>query len=125
MPTSPIENLTMQNVTCRVENPIDYSQRTKAIGGKRNTPGDERDTLFARKPAYMTLAHVKGLVLDNVSVVISEEGWAKYERCAVCACELEDGVINNIRRQPVGKTDQIPFLALHNCRDVTLQEKCG
>lgn len=122
MPSSPIENLTMQNVVVRVENPQDYSSRTKSRGGKRSGPGDERDTLHARQPAYLTLAHVKGLVLDNIDVLMSEEDWAKYERSAVCGCELENGVLRNIRRQPAGKNEQVPAVALHNCRSVTLAD---
>ncbi len=125
MPSSPIENLTLQNVTCRVENPVDYSQRVKAIGGKRSMPGDERDTLYARKPAYLTLAHVNGLVLDNISVLMSQEDWVKYERSAVCMCEVEKGVISNIRRRPAGKMGQIPAVRLYDCQGVTLEDKCA
>jgi polygalacturonase len=116
MPASPIENLTIQNLTCRIEKPIDYSHRAKSRGGRRAGPGDERDTLYARQPAYVTLAHVKGLVLDNIAVLMSEEDWAKYERAAVCGCELEDGVLRNIRRQPAGEEGQIPAVLLENCR---------
>jgi hypothetical protein len=120
MPSSPIENLTLQNVTCRIENPMDYSSRAKSRGGRRAGPGDERDTLYARQPAYLTLAHANGLVLDNISVLMSEEDWAKYERAAVYGCELQDGVISNVRRQPHGENEQIPAVVLEACRGMAL-----
>jgi hypothetical protein len=112
-------------VTCRVENPIDYSHRAKAIGGKRNMPGDERDTLYARQPAYFTLAHVNNLLLDSISVELSKEDWGKYERSAVCLCQAEGGVVSNIRRQPAGKAGRIPAVTLYSCRGVTLADRCA
>ena len=98
-----------------MESPVDYTNRVKAIGGTRTTQ-DERDTLHARQPSYLTLAHVKGLTLDNIRVLMSEEDFQKYERSAVCGYELEDGVLCNVHRQPVRENGQVPIVALHNCR---------
>jgi polygalacturonase len=115
MPESPIENLTLDNVTVRVDDAHDYSRRVKAIGGRRTTR-DDRDTRYARLPAYATFAHVRGLTLDNVRVVIAEEAFRQHERSAVCGHELEDGTIRGVRRW-CGRTESsVPGIALHNCR---------
>ena len=72
MPESPIRNLVLRNINLRIEAPFDFSDRHKRIGGRRTTR-DERDTLYARKPAYMTLAHVEDVVVDGLRVDIAED----------------------------------------------------
>ncbi len=115
MPESPIENLTFQNLTVRVDDAHDYSGRVKAIGGRRTTR-DNRDTRYARLPAYATFAHVKGLTLDNVRVVIAEQAFRKHERSAVSGHELEDGTIRGVHRWSGGTESTVPVIALHGCR---------
>ena len=119
MPESSIENLTLQNVTLRAEQAVDYSKRHKAVGGTRTTK-DERDTLYARLPSYITLAHINGLMLDNIRVLIGEDAFAQYERSAICGHELKDGTLRSIYRWPAGADGQLPVVALHNCRRMML-----
>jgi hypothetical protein len=121
MPESPIENLTMRDVTIRIDDPQDYAQRRKPKGSARNSP-DDRDTLYARQPSYLTLAHVHGLTLDNVRVLISEEDFARYERSAISGHHLADGVLRAIHRQPVGKEGQPPIVNLHDCQNITVTD---
>jgi hypothetical protein len=121
MPESPIEELTMQNIIFRVERADDYSKRQKAVGGSRTTK-DERDTCYARLPSYMTLAHVKGLMLDNVRVLIEEDVFQQYERSAICGHELENGTFRNIYRQPGGDGGELPVVSLNDCRHMLLTD---
>ena len=118
MPESPIEELTMQNLTFRVQHADDYSERRKAVGGRRTT-SDDRDTRYAGLPSYVTLAHVNGLMLDNVRVLIEEDAFNQHERSAICGHELENGTLRSIYRQPAGIGGQLPVVSLHNCRDLT------
>ena len=113
MPESPIENLTIENMTFRAERADDYAKRKKAIGGRRTT-SDDRDTRYARLPSYVTLAHVDGLTLDNVRVLITEDAFQQYERSAVCGHELQNSIIRSIYRRPAGAGSQMPIVALHN-----------
>jgi len=115
MPESPIENLALQNVLFRVGQATDYARRSKHIGGNRTTR-DERDTRYARQPSYVTLAYVEGLTLDNVRVLMGEDVFGQYERCAVSGHELEDGTIRSVYRSPAGKDGKQPIIALENCR---------
>jgi hypothetical protein len=117
MPSSPIENLTMQNITMRIAVPLDYANRRKPKGSARNTP-DDRDTLYARKPSYLTLAHVLGLTVDNVRVLMSEDTFAAYERTAVGGYHLHNGVLRNVQREPAGDDGQIAIIDLHDCTNI-------
>jgi hypothetical protein len=119
MPESPIENLTLQNITMRVERADDQAKRSKPVGGTRTTR-DDRDTRYARRPAYLILAHVKGLVLDNIRVMISDAAFEQYERSAISGHELEKGTIRSIHRSPAGKGGQLPIVTLENCRHMLL-----
>jgi hypothetical protein len=115
MPESPIENLAVHNITFRAAWADDYTKRHKAVGGRRTTK-DDRDTRYARLPSYMTLAHVNGLMLDNIRVLIAEDAFQQYGRSAVCGHEMENGTIRSIYRRPAGASGQLPIIALHNCR---------
>lgn len=121
MPESPIEELTIQNLTLRVDHAADYSNRRKAVGGTRTTK-DDRDTCYARLPSYVTLAHVHGLMLDNVRVLIGEDAFQQYERSAICGHELENGTFRSIYRQPAEVDGQLPAVSLHNCRHMLLTD---
>lgn len=93
MPERPIENLSIDNLTFRVENPDSYAGRSKPIGGLRTTR-NERDTKYIRIPAYLTFAHVNGLHLDKVRVFQTEEAKAKYDRSAFSVQECKDVLID-------------------------------
>jgi hypothetical protein len=121
MPESPIENLTLRDVTFRVGQPLDYSERRKHVGGRRTTR-DERDTLYVRKPAYVTTAHVSVLTVDNLRVLMSEEAFAQQPRCAFSGHEMQGFVVRNVLRRPAGGNDAPPLIALENCRDGVVSE---
>jgi polygalacturonase len=121
MPESPLENLSLTNITFRVCGPIDYSGRSKQIGGTRTTH-DERDTLYARKPTYCALAHVRGLTVDNFRVLMADDDFAKYERSALDGTDLENCVIRNVFRQPAGAAAGAPVLSLRNCRNALVSD---
>jgi len=51
MSTGRIENLSMRNVTIRVDRAFDYAARKKHMGGKVYDTEDRRETIYARKPS--------------------------------------------------------------------------
>jgi len=117
MPESQIENLTLQNVNFRVDRTDDYANRRKAIGGRRTTQ-DDRDTRYARLPAYVALAHLDGLMLDNIRVLIADDAFQQFERSAVCGHELKNGTIRTVYRRPAGTDGQLPVVSLHDCQQI-------
>ena len=78
MPESPIEKLTLRNIRVTVENPDDYADRKKPVGGRRTTR-DERDTCFARLPSYFTVAHARDILVEDLRVEIAEDAFRKLE----------------------------------------------
>jgi polygalacturonase len=121
MPQQPIENLTLTNVSLRVTRADDYAKRKKPVGGTRTTR-EERDTLYARLPAYFALAHIRGLRLEDVRVEIAPEAFAQFPRAAVCGRELEGVVLRRVTRNPGDAPDRLPALDLQHCRDVQIVE---
>ncbi len=121
MPESPIENLTLDTITIRADQAYDQSRRNKHIGGKR-TYRDERDTLYTRRPSYLTLAHVRGLWMNNIRVAIAPEAFAQFERSAVSLHEINDAIVRGVFRSPAGAGGSLPVIALENCRDAVVAE---
>ena len=115
MPESAMENLAIENLTLRVDRADDYSDRRKAVGGRRTTK-DERDTLYARQPSYITLAHVDGATLEDIRVLIADDVFKEYERAALSCHEVENARVRNVSRQPAGKGGKLPVVRFHNCR---------
>ena len=98
-PESRIENLTMRDLSMRVETWQDFDTRIKRVGGRRTT-SDERDTLFARQPAYVTIAYADDVTLDNVRVDIAPGVYAKSPRAAVSLHHVDGQSIGLVRRRP-------------------------
>lgn len=121
MPESPIENLTIDNLTFRVDQADVYSDRRKTVGGRRTT-NDERDTLYVRKPSYVTLAHVRDLSMKYIKVLIAEGAFAKYERSAVSLHEVEDGLVRRVYREPAGEGGTLPVVFMENCQQMMLSD---
>lgn len=119
MPESPIENLTLQNITVRVDRAEDHSKRSKPVGGTRTTR-DDRDTKYARQPAYLILAHVNGLLVDNIRVLVSDEVHRQYERSAISGHLLEQGTIRAVSRSPAGAGGKLPVISLQDCRQMLI-----
>ncbi|MGI6456233.1 MAG: glycoside hydrolase family 28 protein [bacterium] len=114
MPESLIDNLTLQNITLRISWLDDYSKRKKAVGGRR-TYRDERDTLFARKPAYVTIAHAQNVLLDNVRVYITEEVYDTEERSAFYGSNLSNLTIRALYGDSHESIHRTPVIILENC----------
>lgn len=104
MPESPIEDLTLENITFRVTRSVDYSDRVKHAGGRAN-PNDDRISLYARKPSYVTLANVKGFSVSNLRVMIEDEVFRTYGRSALAIHDSSEGVLRDISRWPDGRGD--------------------
>jgi len=120
MPESAIENLTLRNISFRVSEGFDFSQRVKREGGE-STYTDERKTLFVRQPTYIALAYVNGLTVDNVRVLIDDDIFKQFPRSAVAVFNSQNGVIENVRRVPAGNEGGQPVVALNNCKQVVIQ----
>ena len=81
---------------------------------------DERDTLYARKPSYITLAHVSDLLMNNIRVILSRTALRQFDRHALAVFESESGRLCNIYRNSEGRSDsqdaELSVIQLHNCR---------
>jgi hypothetical protein len=115
MPESPLRNITLQNILFSVDRGFDFAKRQKAVGGTGN-PRDRRISLYARKPSYVTLAHIDGLLVDNVQVQVDDKIFAEYPRSAVAVFETTHARLQNIGRRPAGSETGEPVLTLDNCR---------
>jgi polygalacturonase len=118
MPESPLHDVSLQNVSLTVDRAHDFAGREKAMGYGGRNPQDGRFTLYARKPSYVTLAHVDGLRVDNVQVHIADEVFARFPRAAVAVFESTRAQLQGISRLPGGNAQGEPVLTLENCRDV-------
>lgn len=120
MPERPIENLTLQNITFRVNGGFSFSQRTKREGGS-SSYRDENHTRFVRQPTYIALANVNGLTVDDVRVLIPGDVFKKFDRSALAIFNSENGVVENVRRQPGVVKGGQPVVALSDCQNVVIE----
>ncbi len=118
MPENPIENITLQNIVFRAPWADDYSNRKKAVGGRR-TFRDDRDTKYARKPSYMTIANVKWLHLDNVQMQIDPDASRTFPRSIFHGYQIENGILRGLWGDSNGDN---PFLSFHDCRNILLSD---
>jgi hypothetical protein len=121
MPEQPIENLALRGISIRVDKPIDYSNRKKHVGGRRTTR-DERDTLFARKPSYATVAHVDGLSVDGLRVSMTDEALGQYPRAAFSGYFVNRYAVRDVVRTPSGKNIEVPAAILRDCGRGTVSD---
>jgi polygalacturonase len=105
-----IENLSMRNVTMRVDRAFDYSARKKHVGGKVESTEDRRETIYARKPSYVTLANIDGLTIDALRVFIPDEVFSKYPRSALSIHGVSNAVIRDVQRQPAAPESDVPVV---------------
>jgi hypothetical protein len=124
MPESPIEDLTLRNITVRVDKADDYAKRRKPVGGNRTTH-DERDFCYARLPCYAAIAHVKGLTLENVKFMISEEASKQYDRAGACLREIDGATISGVTRTPKPEAGRARTLDLQSCRNLRFTGPMG
>jgi len=121
MPESPIEGLTLQNIHFSVRDPIDYAERKKQVGGRRTTR-DERDTLYARQPSYVTVAHCEDLVVDHLYVSMTQDAFQEFERSAFSGHEIRNAVIRDVRRSAGHVKSRMPVVRFQNGQHVLLTE---
>ena len=121
MPESPLENVTLENITFHADWADDYANRKKPVGGRRTTR-DERDTRYARLPSWMTIAHARNVTVANLRVVVAPEVAQQFPRAALSLSFVEDGHLSRIARSPAEPRDP-PVIKLEDCRDVMTAEK--
>ena len=115
MPESPIENLTLDNITFRAEWADDCSKRKKAVGGRR-TYKDDRDTKFASLPSFITLAHVNGFHIDNVQLTADRDVYQNSSRSVFYGWDCQNGIVSGLH-QKYGQRE-IESVRLHDCGGV-------
>ncbi len=117
MSKSKIENLTMRNITMRVNRGFDYSGRKKHVGGRTSETEDRRRTIYARKPSYVTLANIKRLTVDGLRVFIPDTIFSSYKRSALSLHKAEEATVSNVFRAPAGAGSRAPVIVMENCRN--------
>ena len=115
-----IENLSLRNVTLRVDRAFDYARRKKHVGGRTEETEDRRRTVYARQPSYVTLANIEGLALSGLRVCIPDDVFAEHNRSALSLHHVSQAVITNVRRRPGGADSDVPVVMMENCRDTLL-----
>lgn len=120
LPDRAIENVTLNDITFRVNSAFAFSKRVKREGGE-STYRDANRTLFVRQPTYCALAYVNGLTVDNVRVLVPDEIFKEYPRSAIAVFNSENGVIENVRREPAGDQDALPAVTLSHCRGIAVE----
>jgi polygalacturonase len=115
-----IENVSMRNVTMRVDRAFDYAKRKKHVGGKTEQTEDRRETIYTRQPSYVTLANLDGLTVDGLRVLIPDEVFAKYNRSALSLHSVSKAIISDIRREPAGADSNVPVVMMEDCRNTLL-----
>lgn len=123
MDASRIENLSMRNITLRVDRAFDYAERKKRVGGSTEETEDRRRTIYARKPSYCTLANIDGLTVDGLRVFIPDDVFAQHNRSALSLHHVSQAVLSDIRRRPGGADSDVPVVMMEDCRD-TFLTKC-
>lgn len=115
-----IENVSLRNITVRIDRAADYAKRKKHVGGKVEQTEDRRETIYARQPSYVTLANIDGLTVDNLRALIPDEVFAKYNRSALSLHNVDKAMINNIRREPARADSTVPVVMMEDCQDALL-----
>jgi hypothetical protein len=117
MAQSPIENLTLRNISFRVTHAFDFSHRTEREGGTA-TYRDENYTRFVRQPTYLAVAHVDGLTVDDVRVLIDAGVAKRFDRSALAVFDSKNLVIRNVQREPAAVPGGQPLVNLSHCEQV-------
>ncbi len=116
-PEGPIERLTLRDVRFRVDRADDYSRRRKPAGSARRMRG-QRETEFARLPACLTFAHVRGLLVEKLAVTVAPEAFEAFDRSAVCGRHIDGGRLVGVTRVPGPEAGERPVVDLQDCQGV-------
>ena len=111
MSSGRIENVSLRNITMRVDRAVDYAKRKKHVGGTTEKTEDRRETVFARKPSYVTLANVDGLTVNGLRVLIPNDVFAQYQRSALWLHSVSKATLSDIHREPAGADADVPVVA--------------
>jgi hypothetical protein len=117
MPESPLQNLTLKNITFDVRDARDCAKRRKPVGGHRTTR-DPRDTLYARAATWAALANIHGLVVDGFQLNLTAEDSQKFPRSAVALFNVEGGQVLDVVRTPAAANP--PPVELSHCKGVRM-----
>ena len=120
MTAGKIENVSLRNVTMRIDKAADYAKRKKHVGGKTETTEDRRETIYARQPSYVTLANIDGLTVNGLRVLIPDEVFAQYNRSTLSLHSVSKAALSDIRREPAGADSSVPVVMMENCRNALL-----
>jgi polygalacturonase len=120
MNKSKIENLSLRNITLRVDRAFDYSERKKHVGGTTQETEDRRRTIYARQPSYFTLANIDGLAVVALRVLIPDDVFARHNRSALSLHAVSKAVVGDIRREPAGAGSDVPVVMMEDCRNALL-----
>lgn len=101
---------------------FDSSDRSEREGGK-STYSDANVTRFIRKPTYLALAHVDGLSVDGVRVVITKEVSDEFPRSALAVFNSQNGVIRNVTCQREKRPNAPPVVVLKDCQAIALEDQ--
>ncbi len=112
-----IENLTLRNITLRVDREFDYSNRKKHVGGRTSSTQDRRRTEFARIQSYATFANIKDLSIDHLQVYIPQAVYAKYPRSALSLHNVQAADVSHIRRVSDAPGKGAAVVVMEDCRD--------
>jgi hypothetical protein len=115
---SPIENLSLRGIFMRIEKPFDFTMRIKPAGTLYNLEAAQR-TEYMRQEAYVSIANVSNLYVDDVDVLISKDVFAQQPRSALYGHRLCGGLIRDVRRFPSEGTPE--FLKLKDCTSVQMR----
>lgn len=124
MPVSPVQNLRLRNASLLVTEPVDFSDRYKAIVGMR-TQSDERDYVYARVPACFTLAHVEDLLVDSLYVSSDETALDQTPKSLVSLHSVRGGRVVGVQGcMPASCSDIAePEISLNDCSEVSIEPK--
>ncbi|MCL5279204.1 MAG: glycosyl hydrolase family 28 protein [Planctomycetes bacterium] len=120
MTSGRIENVSLRNVTMRIDGAADYARRKKHVGGKTEKTEDRRETVFARQPSYVTLANLDGLTVNGLRVLIPDEVFTKFNRSALSLHSVTKATLTDLRRDPPGADSNTPVVMMENCRSTLL-----
>ncbi len=110
MTSGRIENVSLRNVTMRVDRAADYAKRKKHVGGRTEKTEDRRETVFARKPSYLALANIDGLTVNGLRVLIPNDVFAQYQRSALWLHSVSKATLSDIHREPAGADADVPVV---------------
>lgn len=97
LPYQKLENISLSHITFRVPADRSFAGRKKAVTGRRTLLG-QQDTVYIQKPAYLSFAHINGLHLDDITVVLEREG--EVPKAGFYFCDISRESLGALKRVP-------------------------